>query len=233
MVAPPGRGASGDLCRCRCGRARLHSGPPLAINERYTAKGESLVELDTPLELPPLALVVLDGKDSAAGFALRHCWLHDNFQRTLINGSPGGLIENTTFQNLGHGLCVQFETWGPWMEGPFARDLVVRHNRFLASPPDGPAIAVSMHPPGGGSDRRRFDAKPVTNLKILGNYFARTDAVPISIHNVDGLTIEGNHIDRPPTAESETQPNWLILKDCANATVRWNRTPQERAAGEP
>ncbi|NCO39505.1 MAG: hypothetical protein AUJ96_06270 [Armatimonadetes bacterium CG2_30_66_41] len=129
------------------------AGPSLAINDSYSAKGEFLVALDQPLELPAWALVVLDGKRSAGGFVLRNCWLHDNFQRTLSNGSPGGLIENATLQNVGQGLCIQFETWGPWMEGPFARDLVIRNSRFLDSPPDGAASAVSLHPPGGGQQR--------------------------------------------------------------------------------
>jgi hypothetical protein len=204
---------------------RTPDGPALAINDQYSAKGDFIVELDTPLELPALSLVVLDGKCSASGFVLRNCWLHDNFQRTLINGSPGGLIENTTLQNVGHGLCIQFETWGPWMEGPFARDLLVRNNRFLDSPPAGPVIFVSMHPPGGGSDRRRFEAKPVTNLTISGNHFARTDGVPISIHNVAGLKIEGNSIDRTPDATPTGQPNWLYLQDCENVTIRDNQTP--------
>jgi hypothetical protein len=200
-------------------------GPSLPINERYSAKGEYLVELDRALELPPLALVVLDGKRSAAGWVLRNCWLHDDFQRTLINGSPGGLMENCTLQNLGHGVCIQFETWGPWMEGPFARDLVIRNCRFLDSPPDGPAISVSMHPPGGGSNRRRFEARPVTNMTIAGNTFARTDSVPISIHNVDGLQVHGNHVDRPPAATPAEPPNWLYLQDCSNVSLRNNHTP--------
>ena len=106
-------------------------GPSRPINDTYKAKGEYLVELDKTLELPPLAFVVLDGKRSADGFIVRDCWLHDNFQRTLINGAPNGLIENNTLQNLGMGICVQFETWGPWMEGPFARNLIVRNNRFI------------------------------------------------------------------------------------------------------
>lgn len=211
--------------------ARTPDGPSLAINDQYSAKGEFLVELDTPIELPALSLVVLDGKCSASGFVLRNCWLHDNFQRTLINGSPGGLIENTTLQNVGHGLCIQFETWGPWMEGPFARDLVVRNNRFLDSPPAGPVISVSMHPPGGGSDRRRFDAKPVTHLTISGNHFARTDGAPVSIHNVAGLKIEGNSIDRTPDASPTGQPNWLYLQDCENVIIRGNQTPRDPHAG--
>lgn len=205
--------------------ASTPDGPALAINATHKAKGEYLVELATPLALPPLALVVLDGKRSAAGFVLRGCWLHDNFQRTLINGSPGGLIENVTLQNVGHGLCIQFETWGPWMEGPFARDLVVRHNRFLDCPPTGPALAVTMHPPGGGSDRRRFEARPVTNLTIAGNTFSRTDGVTLAIHNVDGLRLQDNSVDRaaPPGDTSR----WLYLQDCANVAVEHNLTPPD------
>jgi len=203
---------------------RTPDGPSLAINEKFSAKGEFLVELDTPLDLPALSLVVLDGKRSAAGFILRDCWLHDDFQRTLINGSPGGLIENNTLQNVGMGICIQFETWGPWMEGPFARDLTIRNNRFLDSPPQGPAISVSMHPPGGGSNRRRFDAKPVKNMSIAGNYFARTKSAPISIHNVDRLKIHGNSIDRPSDGTESARPDWVHLQDCVNVSIENNHT---------
>ena len=193
------------------------NGPSLPINDRYAAKGEWLVQLDQDLELPPLSLVVLDGKRSAEGWVVRNCWFHDDFQRTLINGSPGGLIENTTLQNLGHGLCVQFETWGPWMEGPFARDLVIRNNRFLDSPPDGAAISVSMHPPGGGSNRRRFEARPVTNMGITGNYFARTTGPAAMIHNVEGLRIQGNCVDR-----DAGDSDWLALQDCGDVLLEQN-----------
>ena len=198
-------------------------GPSLEINTRYRAKGEFLVELDRALQLPDLSLVVMDGKRSCGNFVIRNCWFHSNFQRTLINGAPGGLIENTTLQNVGHGLCVQFETWGPWMEGPFARDLVIRNNRFLDSPPAGPAISVSMHPPGGGSNRRRMKARPVTNLEISGNYFARTGGIPVSIHNVHGLQVQGNSIDRPPQPPRPDQSDWLYLQDCGKVSVRNNQ----------
>ena len=209
-------------------------GPSLAINDRYQAKGEFLVELDRSLDLPELSLVVLDGKRSGAGWVIRNCWFHDDFQRTLINGSPGGRIENTTLQNLGQGLCVQFETWGPWMEGPFARDLVIRNNRFLDAPPDGSAVSVSMHPPGGGSNRRRFDARPVANMTIAGNYFGPTSGVPLCIHNVDGLKIIGNSIDHPASAAmpaglaTASTVNWLYLQDCENVVTQANRTPKGR-----
>jgi hypothetical protein len=212
-------------------------GPSLPIGDKYQAKGEALVELDQPLELPPLSLVVLDGKRSAAGFVLRNSWLHDNFQRTLINGSPGGLIENNTLQNVGQGLVIQFETWGPWMEGPFARDLTIRGNRFLEAPPDGAAIMVSMHPPGGGSDRRRFEARPVTNMTIADNDFARTSTTPIIVHNVDGLKIHGNSIDYPADAPKHVgrgEPpdvNWLYLQDCVGVDVKDNQTPDASAGG--
>jgi hypothetical protein len=206
-------------------------GPSLAINDKYTAKGEYLVEFDKTLELPPLTLVVLDGKRSADGFILRDCWLHDNFQRTLINGSPNGLIENNTLQNVGMGICVQFETWGPWMEGPFARNLTIRNNRFLDSPPDGPVINVSMHAPGGGSTAQRLSAKPVTNMAITGNYFGTTKDAPLSIHNVNGLKIHGNSIDYPADAPApkglanSSTVNWLYLQDCQDVSVRDNLTP--------
>ena len=207
------------------------NGPSRDISDKYKAKGEALVEFDKTLDLPPLSLVVLDGKRSATGFVLRNCWLHDNFQRTLINGSPNGCIENNTLQNVGHGLVVQFETWGPWMEGPFARNLVVRNNRFIDSPPEGGVITVSMHPPGGGSNARRFEAKPVTNMVIESNYFGRTAATPLSIHNVDGLTIRNNAIDYPTEAplpkglHNTSKANWLYLQDCDSVFLLNNQTP--------
>ena len=204
-------------------------GPSLAINEKYQAKGEWLVTLDKALDLPALSLVVMDGKRSASGFVIRNCWFHDDFQRTLINGAPNGLIENTTLQNVGHGICVQFETWGPWMEGPFARNLTIRNSRFLDAPPMGPSINVSMHPPGGGSDRRRFKARPVTNLTIVGNYFSftRPDGPLLSIHNVNGLRICNNILDLPSrtTGPRLDRTDWLYLQDCDNVSVRGNRTP--------
>lgn len=207
-------------------------GPSLEISDKYKAKGEVFVTLDKALDLPPLSLVVLDNKRSATGFDLRNCWLHDNFQRTLINGSPNGRIENNTLQNVGHGLVVQFETWGPWMEGPFARNLVVRNNRFIDSPPEGGALTVSMHPPGGGSNHRRFEAKPVTNMVIEGNYFGRTAAAPLSIHNVEGLTIRNNVIDYPAGAplskglHNTSKANWLYLQDCDSVSLLHNQTPE-------
>jgi len=214
--------------------AKTPDGPSLAINDRYLAKGEFLVELDQPFQLPALSLVVMEGRRSAQGFVLRNCWLHDNFQRTLINGSPGGLIENTTLQNVGHGVCIQFETWGPWMEGPFARDLVIRNNRFLDSPPDGPAVCVSMHPPGGGSNRRRFKARPVTNMTITGNYFARTKTAPVNIHNVDGLKIHGNSVDwiSIDASAPDGRPGWLYLQDCSNVSIQENLTPGSPEKGQ-
>jgi hypothetical protein len=209
----------------------LPDGPTLKISEKFTAMGNHLVELDKPLDLEPLSLVVMDGKRSAAGFILRNCWLHDDFQRTLINGSPGGLIENNTLQNLGHGISVMFETWGPWMEGPFARNLVIRNNRFLDLSPNGTAISVSMQPPGGGSGARRFQAMPVTNMTIEGNYFGRTSVPPLSIHNVDGLKIHSNSVNFPADLPAATglanrAPfNWLYLQDCNEVFFSENLTP--------
>lgn len=196
------------------------NGPAVPVNEKYKAKGEFLVELDKPLQLPPLSLVVMDGKQSNEGWVVRNCWFHDDFQRTLINGSPGGLMENTTLQNLGHGLCVQFETWGPWMEGPFARDFTLRYCRFLDAPPSGPCLSVSMHPPGGGSNRRRFKAQPVTNMTLAGNYFSRTEGVTLSVHNVAGLTLRGNVIEGAPAIGWEHDlGEWVYLQDCSGVVV--------------
>ena len=215
------------------------TGPTARINDRYTARGEYLVQFDRPLSLPVLSLIVMDGKRSAAGFVVRECWMHDTFQRVLINGAPGGLIENNTFENLGHGLEIQFETWGPWMEGPFARDLRIRNNRFLAAPPAAPAIIVSMHPPHGNSYRRRFPSTPVTAMTITGNSFTQAAAPTLEIHNVKGLTICDNTIDLPADAPQPARPGekpespWYVLQDCEDVHISGNTiTPAARAHTE-
>lgn len=228
---------SGDVLEFRdaislefLGEAKVHStkrvedGPQNSINNIYTAKGEYLVELGKDLDLPELALVVMDGKRSAEGFVIRNSWFHSNFQRTLINGAPGGLIENTTLQNVGSGLRIQFETWGPWMEGPFASNLVLKNNRILMPKASGPAIAISMHPEGGGSDRRRFDALPVKNIEISGNDIAVGKGVPVTLHNVDGLTLTDNSIRWIPSAKDPWGEPWLYLQDCKGVTTRFNST---------
>jgi hypothetical protein len=201
---------------------RVEDGPENSINNIYTAKGEYLVELETPLDLPELALVVMDGKRSAEGFVIRNSWFHSNFQRTLINGAPGGLIENTTLQNVGSGLHIQFETWGPWMEGPFASNLVVKNNRILMPKADGAAITISMHPEQGGSDRRHFDALPVKNVEISGNEISAGTTVPVSIHNVDGLELRDNAIRSVQRGGNRWGEPWLYLQDCSGVTTRSN-----------
>jgi hypothetical protein len=123
------------------------------------------------------------------------------------------------------------------MEGPFARDLTVRGNRFLDAPPDGAAISISMHPPGGGSNARRFEARPVTNVTVSGNDFARTSTTPIIIHNVDGLKLQGNSIDYPAAAPHHVGTgntagvNWLYLQDCVHVAVKDNQTPSAAEVG--
>lgn len=225
-------------------------GPSLPINESYRAQSEYRVQLDQPLNLPPLSLVVLDGKQSNEGFVVRNCWIHDDFQRSLINGSPKGLVENNLFENLGYGLCVQFETWGPWMEGPFARDLVIRGNHFVACAPEEPVIAVAMFPPG---KRKQWDAMPVSNLTIEDNFIDAASGFPLKIHNVDGLTIQNNHIQLTPLSKAiprkdwcqlkdpacgwsqgsaDTARHWLDLQDCANVVCRRNQLTRQTDASE-
>jgi len=105
-------------------------------------------------------------------------------------------------------------------------DLVIRYNRFIDAPPGGPAIAVSMHPPRGGSDRRRFKARPVTDMTIAGNCFSRTRNVPISMHNVDGLRVCGNSIDWP-----SDDSDWIYHQDCSTVAIENNMPPRPPGNG--
>lgn len=171
---------------------KVIDGPSEKINDRYSANSDYLVELDPELELRPLTLVVMDGKQANEGFVVRNCWFHDDFQRTLINGSPGGLIENNIFENLGYGICVQFETWGPWMEGPFARDLVIRGNQFIRCAPEENVIAVQMFPASTDSS---WGAMPVKNMTIENNFIDASSGFPIKACNVKTLKIRNNRIE--------------------------------------
>ena len=63
----------------------------------------------------------------------------------------------------------------------------------------------------------------VAILKDLGT--------PLTIHNVEGLKIEGNHIDYPATAPTPaglgntSAVNWLYLQDCKDVSIQHNQTP--------
>jgi hypothetical protein len=228
---------------------RVTDGPSVKINETFQASSEYLIEIDRPLDLTPLSLVVMDGRRSNQNFIIRNCWFHDNFQRSLINGSPGGLIENNIFENLGCGICVQFETWGPWMEGPFANDLIIRGNHFIRCGPDTSVIAVAMFP---ASDASRWDAMPVKNLTIAENHIDATSGFPMKISNVDGLIIQNNQIERNITSNKGEATNplpdprfnwnkgtipethsWLDLHDSQRITVKGNEIKCQSAQQKP
>ena len=88
-----------------------------------------------------------------------------------------------------------------------------------------------MHPPGGGSDSKRFAATPVTNLTITDNRFGRTTTAPLQIHNVAGLRIASNSIDYPANAPPHrglangSNDNWLYQQDCNDVSLENNETP--------
>lgn len=197
----------------------VYNGPSVVIDPTHDAVGEFLVTFDQPISLPAVTLVVMDGKRLNENFVVRNSWFHDDFQRTMINGSPRGLFEGNTIQNTGHGLCIFYEITELWIEGPFASDLVVRNNRFLNAPPAttsvntwGAAILV-----WGSLDSGR----PVQNLTISGNYFSESVEKPIEINRVDGLQIDGNTIARTSTS-SPSWTDWLDLKNCINVTIGAN-----------
>lgn len=219
---------------------KVFAGPVVIINESYSATADYLVELDREIEPCPLTLVVMDGKQANEGFVVRNCWFHDDFQRTLINGSPGGLIENNIFENLGYGICVQFETWGPWMEGPFASDLVIRGNQFIRCAPEENVIAVQMFPASADTS---WDAMPVKNLTVSGNSFDAFSGFPLKISNVENLHIKDNRIHanscRLPPARADWEElrdtsckwrngsvslarRWIDLENCRNVSLHGN-----------
>lgn len=220
---------------------RLTDGPQTPINESFQAQADCLVELDQALNLQPLSLVVMDGKRSNESFAIRNCWFHDNFQRALINGSPKGLIKNNIFENLGCGICIQFETWGPWMEGPFTRDLTIRGNQFIRCAPDSTVIAVSMFP---ASSDTHWEAMPMKNFRIEDNTIDAYSGFPIKIQNVSCLHIAENRIQLNPSNALNSGPkntvipdpqhdwnqgtirnadNWLDLQNCNLVTIHSNK----------
>lgn len=173
------------------------------IRDRKVPHSEDVwdVTLDRRLDLP-IATLVDHRSRECAGFVVRNCWFHDSFNRAfLLNGSPGGTIEDNTFQNVNGGLNIHFETWA-YTEGHFASRTTVRGNRFLGCSPgvasadayfQGVIMVVIV--PGGGNYLRH--SMPVHDLSIVGNYIEGAGGVPIYVTNVDGLTVAGNMIDHP------------------------------------
>lgn len=86
------------------------------------------------------------------------------------------------------------------------------------------------------ADRRCHQRLPATarrrqQVTSLGNYFARTNVPPLSIHNVKGLKIHANNLDYPAAAPpakglaNNSTANWLYLQDCSGVSLQENLTP--------
>lgn len=195
-----------------------YDGPVIPINAGYDATGDYIVTVDQTLSLPPLTIVLMDGRETCHQWRVRDCWFHDDFQRALIDGSPDGVFENSTIQNCGHGLIVSHAIAEPWIEGPFPSNLVIRNNRFFDAPPGttpvnwrGNAIEVD------GS----VDGTPTENLTLTGNYFDEEIESPIRVANVNGLQIEGNHFDRTSSSHA-AWTEWLLDSESTNIDVGEN-----------
>jgi len=173
------------------------------ISEEKKIKGEFnrptfRITLDKPLKLTSTAATILQRQNSP-GFTVRNCWFHDSTQRTLINGAPDGLIENTTIMNTGGGLHVSTETY--YGEGPFASNMTIKGNRFIEMLN---GIDVSMFSDG----RYIKQHQPVKNLVIRDNYFEAVRP-EITLDHIDGVTVENNSIDSSRSAKADTEPYLL------------------------
>jgi hypothetical protein len=172
----------------------------VAMNQPHSEE-VSEVTLDEDVDLPTGTLIDTRNHE-CRGFVVKNCWFHDCFNRAfLLNGSPDGLIENNTLQNVGGGINIHFETWA-YIEGRFASNTMVRNNRILdcaTGPADANAyfqgaIMIVLVPNGGNYLRH---STPVSNMTLTGNYIENAGGVPVYVTNMDGLTVTHNTIDRP------------------------------------
>jgi hypothetical protein len=159
----------------------------------YSADSEAWdVMLDRNVSLPDNVLIDTHVQNSAH-FIIKNCWFHDTGQRFLVNGAPYGVIENTTFQNIGGGIDIDNESWaGNWTEGAFPTGTIFRSNRVINC---ADSLMVGLNP-GGRSGRGIRRTTPIKDVTITGNYFEGSEGI-VDASLVDGLKIENNVFNQP------------------------------------
>lgn len=129
--------------------------------------------------------------EAANPVTIRNCTFNDFRGRGVLISARGATVEGNTFKvPEGWGVVMGYES-SRWAEGPIARDVVIRDNRFIANEQSKmPAILSEIHSRGGAVAVE----KPIKGVRVEGNRFTGWPE-PIRLPHVDQPTMAGNVIE--------------------------------------
>ena len=159
-------------------------------NSQFTA-----VTLDAapPDELRPGDVVAVIG--AYPDVRITHCYIGRNRARGLLLGSRGKIvIEDNVFHTAGAAILLEGDA-KYWFEQSGVRDLTIRRNRFESCNYGVWGNAVFQIGAGIAEDKRS-ESRYNRNIVIEDNVFNFFDPRLINAYCVDGLTYQGNRIER-------------------------------------
>ena len=171
---------------------------------KVTAIDADTVTLDQPTAR--FAQAIAEWPDhECAGWLVRNCDWHDNYQRLLIQSGPG-TVRNCRFTRFGS--SIELNSVMPYVEGGVPHDITIDGNAFtdLSPQPGGAAITVYAHA------FQRDQAPTLRNITITGNSFNQPNNQAIVLTHVDGGLISNNRFSDPQ--------NPIQLNHCIHVITR-------------
>jgi hypothetical protein len=122
---------------------------------------------------------------ACAGWTVRNCHWHDNYQRLLIQSGPG-TVQNCLFERTGN--AIELNSVMPYVEGGVPRDITIADCVFRSVAPGLAGAAIQAH-------THTFDltrSPQFSNIRITGNTFDRPLAEAVRLPPSTELHMEGN-----------------------------------------
>ena len=141
-----------------------------------------LVELDSPVRLPPEQLLADAHVDTCAGFVVRGCYFHDSRSRGALLVGPGRL-ENNVWENVYDGIYVFEESWG-YAEGPIPHGVEIIGNTLVRCG----GIETGLVP--RDTAQGVWNDTPIRDVEIRGNLIV--EGAFIHVMYADGAVIAEN-----------------------------------------
>ena len=206
----------------------------------------ALVGLDRPLSVQKYDLVGCSDR-AGNGAVLRHNRFHDGFSRGVLLKCSNAVVEHNTIERAG-GASIAVAAERYWLEGPFARDVLISNNTIVDSGSMflshnwntsklGAITVISQAHVGlaQGAHNRA--------IRIVGNRILRPAACGIAVMNAMDCVVEGNTIERPFAKEPVRlgsslklqRPFYAIyLAAAEDITIKGNRVvgPSQHCLGE-
>ncbi|MCB1132213.1 MAG: right-handed parallel beta-helix repeat-containing protein [Verrucomicrobiae bacterium] len=210
-------------------RLELNDGP--SLREEGFARVKSVERLNkqrTIVEieghLPDSVTVgdsVADADANTAEVLIRNCVLRGNRARGILLGSRGRMVvEGNKFHVPGAAILFEGDSRF-WFEQAGVRDVVIRGNTF-----DNCNYGVwgngCIQVGSGIADEFKETSRYNRNIRIENNLFRAFSPLPLlSIYSVDGLTFQGNRLERTrdyPAPEGR-EPKLFLITDSDNVKV--------------